>query len=118
MPAAVAVVIVTLVATTIEPPAFGNDSGENAKPVVLPNRPMFVTIPEPQVPRRTVARAMPAKTPAAQQSKSSSKKWIWIAVAAAAAGTAAILARGNSSKATEAPAPTITIGTPTVGQQQ
>ena len=138
MPTTVALVLMALVTTMLEPAAFGKDpeqshvqtpAVENVEKVgksvevtttPLPSRPEFMlaqaAVSQTQTRAATPQAIRPPETPTARQSTSKSKKWIWIVAAAGAAGAAALVARGGNTN--PGPAPTIVVGTPIVGQPQ
>jgi hypothetical protein len=133
-PAAIVVVVASLMTAMLQPAAFGRSRDEapqseervveNAVPVVLPNRPVLtrkvaaasVTWPT-QTPLPAVQTIHPPDAPVPQQSKGKSRKWIIIVAAAGAAGVAAILLHGGDDNPST-PTPTIVVGVPTVGQPQ
>jgi hypothetical protein len=130
--ATVAFVVVSMMTAMVEPAAFASSENEasqseehvadRAVAAPLPNRPVIMGTVAAALPRQTqtptpATRATsPSSVPAKQQNTGKSKKWIIIA-AAAGAGVAAgfLLAKGGDEPA---PAPTITVGSPTVGGPQ
>lgn len=134
MPAAIAVVVASLMTATLEPAFARNDAqeapqsaepvAEKQTPVVLPNRPFVVpktaavmATSRSQIPPPTAQTIRQPDAPAPQESKSKSKKWIVIVAAAGAATAAALLLRGGGNeKAMETP--TVVVGVPSVGQPQ
>lgn len=132
MPAAIALVVVTMVTSMVEPALFARNADEAAKtdehvaqppaPPPLPNRSdvlakIAFAIPQAPPPASSTPAPRPTSVaPPAPQSKGKSKKWIWIAAAAGAgAVTAFVLAKSDNGVENQ---PVITVGTPVVGGAQ
>jgi hypothetical protein len=135
IPAAIAVVVASLMTAQLEP-ALARSNGDEAPqsvepvaekqtPVVLPNRPLIVpktaavmATSRSQIPAPTGQTIRQPDAPAPQESKSK-KKWIVIVAAAGAAGAAAaLLLRGGGNEKPPVQTPTLVVGVPSVGQPQ
>jgi len=129
MPAMIVLVVVAMMTAMVEPAAFATDEAAKADehaaqpvpPAPLRNRKeviakiAFVIPPGPAPTTSTPAPRPATVAPPSPQSKGSSKKWIWILVGAGAgAATAILLTRGNETD----DQPTITVGSPVVGNPQ